>query len=411
MPPGRPNARCGPSPSDQVVARSRTVIVSGAGIGGLTAALALAAKGFRVVVVEQAARLEETGAGIQLSPNATRILVALGLGDRLAPVVVAPEAVRVRSYRGRELVRVPLGAAAERRYGSPYWVVHRGDLQAALLGAVRANSDIALRLGARAEDFAVHAKGVTVQTRTAAGAQDEHGIALIGADGLWSPLRMRLGDARPPRFAHRTAWRAVLPARPLIPEFREKVVSLWLGPDAHLVLYPVNAGEAVNVVAIVHDEWHEPGWSAPGRPEELLVHYEQWPRVVRNLLALPDRWLKWALYDRPRLRRWSHGPVTLLGDAAHPMLPFLAQGAAMAIEDAYVLAERLGQSPDRPKGAFRRYERQRRRRTARVQRSARFNSRVYHLAGLAAWLRNRVLRGRGGQGLLRRYDWLYAWRP
>ena len=140
------------------------------------------------------------------------------------------------------------------------------------------------------------------------------------------------------------------------------------------------------------------------------MHYEQWPRVVRNLLALPDRWLKWALYDRPRLRRWSRGPVTLLGDAAHPMLPFLAQGAAMAIEDAYVLAERLGQSPDRPKGAFRRYERQRRRRIARVQRSARFNSRVYHLEGLAAWLRNRVLRGRGGQGLLRRYDWLYDWQ-
>jgi salicylate hydroxylase len=393
------------------VARSRTVIVSGAGIGGLTAALALAAGGFRAVVVEQAPRLEETGAGIQLSPNATRILAALGLAERLASVVVAPEAVRVRTHRGRELVRVPLGAAVERRHGSPYWVVHRADLQAALLAAVRDNSDIALRLGARAEDFAVHANGVTVQTRSVAGAQEEHGIALIGADGLWSPLRMRLGDARPPRFAHRTAWRAVLPAKPLIPEFREKVVSLWLGPDAHLVLYPINAGEAVNIVAIVRDEWHQPGWSAPGRPEELLPHYAQWPPVVRNLLGLPDRWLKWALYDRPRLRRWSKGPVTLLGDAAHPMLPFLAQGAAMAIEDAYVLAERLGQSPDRPDSAFRSYQRQRRRRTARVQRSARFNSRVYHLKWCAAWLRNRVLRQRRGEGLLRRYDWLYAWRP
>ena len=318
----------------------------------------------------------------------------------------------MRSYRGRELVRVPLGAAAERRYGSPYWVVHRGDLQAALLGAVRDNSDIALRLGARAEDFAVHAKGVTVQTRSVAGgASEEHGIALIGADGLWSPLRMRLGDARPPCFAHRTAWRAVLPAKPLIPEFRENVVSLWLGPDAHLVLYPVNAGEAVNVVAIVRDEWHEPGWSAPGRPEELLAHYAQWPRVVRNLLGLPDRWLKWALYDRPRLRRWSRGPITLLGDAAHPMLPFLAQGAAMAIEDAYVLAERLGQSPERPDSAFRSYERQRRRRTARVQRSPASTAASITSGASLAWLRNRVLRGRGGQGLLRRYDWLYAWRP
>jgi salicylate hydroxylase len=393
------------------VARSRTVIVSGAGIGGLTVALALAAKGFRIVVMDQAQRLAETGAGIQLSPNATRVLAGLGLTERLASVAVAPDAVQVRSYRGRDIVRIPLGPRANRRYGAPYWVVHRGDLQAALLGAVRANADITLRLGARVEDFAVHAKGVTVQSPGAAGTPDEHGIALIGADGLWSPLRMRLGDQQPPRFAHRTAWRAVLPAKPLIPEFRENVVSLWLGPDAHLVLYPINAGEAVNIVAIVRDEWHQPGWSAAGKPEELLAHYAQWPPRLRNLLALPDRWLKWALFDRPRLRRWGKGPVTLLGDAAHPMLPFLAQGAAMAIEDAYVLAERMGQAPDRPATAFRRYERQRRRRTARVQRAARFNGRVYHLKGVAAWLRNRTLRHRGGEGLLRRYDWLYAWRP
>ena len=391
--------------------RSRTVIVAGAGVGGLTAALALAAKGFRVVVLEQAERLEEIGAGLQLSPNATRILAALGLNDRLAAAVVAPEALRVRTYRGRDIVRMPLGPFAQRRYGAPYWVAHRGDLQAALAGAVGANPDITLRLGARAEDYALHAKGVTVQVRTAQGADDEHGIALIGADGLWSMLRPRLGDQRPARFVHRTAWRAMLPAKPLVPEFREPVVSLWLGPDAHLVLYPVKAGDAVNLVAIVNDEWHQPGWSAAGMPEELLAHFSRWPPRVRNLLALPDRWGKWALYDRPRLRRWGTGPVTLLGDAAHPMLPALAQGAAMAIEDAYVLADCLARMPDQPVRALRRYERQRRRRTARVQRVARWNSRVYHLKGVAAFLRNRALRSRGGQGLLRRYDWLYGWRP
>ncbi len=391
--------------------RSRTVIVAGAGVGGLTAALALAGKGFRVVVLEQAERLEETGAGLQLSPNATRILAALGLNDRLAAVVVAPEALRVRTHRGRDIVRMPLGPFAQRRYGAPYWVAHRSDLQAALAGAVRANPDITLRLGARAEDYALHAKGVTVQVRTAQGADDEHGIALIGADGLWSMLRPRLGDQRPARFVHRTAWRAMLPAKPLVPEFREPVVSLWLGPDAHLVLYPVRAGDAVNLVAIVNDEWHQPGWSAAGMPEELLAHFSRWPPLVRNLLALPDRWGKWALYDRARLRRWSTGPVTLLGDAAHPMLPTLAQGAAMAIEDAYVLADCLARTPDQPVRALRRYERQRGRRTARVQRVARWNSRVYHLKGVAAFLRNRALRSRGGEGLLRRYDWLYGWRP
>jgi salicylate hydroxylase len=393
------------------VARSRTVIVAGGGIGGLTAALALAAKGLRVVVVEQTARLEETGAGIQLSPNATRILAALGLAKRLHAVVVAPEAVRVRTHRGRDIVRVPLGSLAEHRYGAPYWLVHRGELQAALLGAIAAHPDITLRLRTRAEDFASHANGVTVQLRTATGSDDEHGITLIGADGLWSTLRTRLGDRRPPRFAHRTAWRAMLPARLLVPEFREPVVSLWLGPDAHLVFYPVSGGAAVNIVAIVRDDWHEPGWSGEGSREELLAHYSRWPPRLRNLLALPDRWLKWALYDRVRLRRWGKGPVTLLGDAAHPMLPFLAQGAAMAIEDAYVLAEHLGRNPDQPESSLRRYERQRARRAGRVQQAARWNGRLYHLRGAAAFARNVALRHAGGESLLRRYDWLYGWKP
>jgi len=390
------------------VARSRTVIVAGGGIGGLTAALALAAKNFRVVVLEQAERLEETGAGIQLSPNATRVLRALGLAERLEAAAVAPMALRVRTHRGRDIVQMPLGDFAQRRYGAPYWVVHRADLQAMLVGAARAHPDIVLRLGARAEDFAVHAKGVTVQLHTAQGTEDEHGIALIGADGLWSTLRARLGDQRPPRFARRTAWRATLPAKPLVAEFREPVVSLWLGPNAHLVLYPVRGGDAVNLVAIVGDDWHAPGWSAPGAPEELLAHFRRWPPRLKNLLALPDRWLKWALYDRARLRRWGQGPVTLLGDAAHPMLPFLAQGAAMAIEDAYVLADKLGRAPERPDEALRAYERQRGRRTARVQRAARWNRRFYHLKGLAAFFRNRSLRQKGGEALLRRYDWLYA---
>jgi salicylate hydroxylase len=390
---------------------SRTIVVAGAGIGGLTAALALAAKGFRVVVVEQAGELQETGAGIQLSPNATRLLIGLGLAERLRAAIVTPPALRVRTWRGREVVQVPLGSFAHKRYGAPYWVVHRADLQAALVAAVSANADITLRLGARAEDFAVHANGVTVQLRTAFGNEDEHGMALVGADGLWSSVRARLGDRRPPRFAYRTAWRTMLPAHILVPEFRETAVSLFLGPAAHLVLYPVRGGEAVNLVAIVQDEWHEPGWSAAGRREQLLAHYAAWPPRIRNLLALPDRWLKWALYERPRLPRWGEGAVTLLGDAAHPMLPFLAQGAAMAIEDAIVLAHELAADPDRPDLALRRYERRRIARTARVQRTARQNGRLYHMRGPLAFLRNQVLRQRGGEAVLERYDWLYRWRP
>jgi salicylate hydroxylase len=250
-----------------------------------------------------------------------------------------------------------------------------------------------------------------VQLRTVSSSDDEHGIALVGADGLWSATRKRLGDRSPPRFAHHTAWRAIIPTRPLVAEFRDRAVSLWLGPDAHLVLYPVHGGAALNIVAIVRDEWQRPGWSTAGTREELLAHYGGWPPRVHNLLALPDRWLKWALYDRLRLRGWGRGPVTLLGDAAHPMLPFLAQGAAMAIEDAHVLAEELSRLPDQPDRALRRYERARERRTARVQRAARANGRTYHLKGIGALARNWVLRGRGGKSLLRRYDWLYGWRP
>jgi len=393
------------------VARSRSVIIAGAGIGGLTAALALAGRGFRVVVIDKADRLEETGAGIQLSPNATRILIELGLRDRLAPHVVAPEALRIlRSRDGGELVRAPLGAASELRYGAPHWVIHRGDLQATLIGALADTPDAELRLGIEIEDFAVHAHGITVEGRGRGGSHDEHGIALIAADGLWSTVRRRLGHDRPPSFARRTAWRAVVSADRVAEHMRAPATHLWLGPDAHLVHYPVKAGQTINIVAIVGDDWQQAGWSAAAAGDGLMRRFSGWDRAAQNLLAIPDRWLKWALYDRPAAGRWGRGPVTLLGDAAHPMLPFLAQGAAMAIEDAAVLASCLAASSGPPDAALRQYEGLRRARTARVQRQARQNSIVYHLDGPAAAVRNLALAAIGGDGLLRRYDWLYDWR-
>lgn len=362
-------------------------------------------------MLEQASRLEETGAGIQLSPNALKVLHRLGLSERLAPFAVAPEHIRTMAGRsGREIVRVPL-ADAQTRYGAPYWVIHRADLHGALVAAVRANPDIELRLGARVQDLAIHKNGVTVQVGSARGTGDEHGIALIGADGLWSTVRTRLGERRPPRFAHRTAWRATVPAERLAPEFRAPATWLWLGAHAHLVHYPVTAGIAVNIVAIVRDDWQGQEWNAVGAREELLKRYARWVPAARTLLATPDRWLKWALHDRPPLRRWGTGAVTLLGDAAHPMLPFLAQGAAMAIEDACVLAGCLAASPEEPEAALRRYELARIHRTARAQRAASRNGRLYHLSGPAASLRNLALRAMGGQNLRARYDWLYDWAP
>jgi salicylate hydroxylase len=393
------------------VASSRNVIIAGAGIGGLSAALMLAQSGFRVTLVEQAQRLTETGAGIQLSPNATRILIALGLGERLRADVFVPNAIAIKKASGGQLARIPLGEFAEQRYGAPYWSIHRGDLQAALVEAVRANPDIALKLGTRFEDFVTHANGITVACRRGTEPADEQGLALIGADGLWSELRKRLGQ-RAPEFRHRTAWRALLPAGSVEAEFRTPEVQLWLGRNAHLVHYPVKGGALINIVAIVNDRWAEPGWSAEGARDEILAHFSpwSWSQPVLEFLALPERWLKWALYDLSPLSAWGDGPVTLLGDAAHAMLPFLAQGGAMAIEDAAVLADAMAQTPDDPAVAMRRYERARRRRTARVQQAARSNGRTYHLSAAEALLRNLALRVGGGKLLLRRYDWLYDWR-
>jgi salicylate hydroxylase len=274
-----------------------------------------------------------------------------------------------------------------------------------------------VELGARVQDFAAHSNGVTVAWLPKSGAADATGMALIGADGLWSTIRVRMGDSAPPRAAGRTAWRTLVPAEAVAEEFRAPVVQLWMGPGAHLVHYPVRAGRAINIVAISTDGWQGgPGWSAGSDRDELMTHFSagSWAKPARALLETPQRWLKWGLYDRPPLRRWSRGAATLLGDAAHPMLPFLAQGAAMAIEDAAVLAASLAGAPgvSAAPAALRRYEAQRRSRTARVQEAARANDRIYHLGGPVAAVRDFALRVMlGGDVVARRYDWIYHWRP
>jgi salicylate hydroxylase len=396
------------------MASSRTVLIAGAGIGGLTAALTIARHRYRVVLLEQAERLEETGAGIQLSPNASRVLIALGLRERLMPQVSTPRELMVANAgSGRVLARAPLGAAVEGRYGAPYWVIHRGDLQAALREAVEAAPDIVLRLGSQVEDFVAHASGVTVMARCGGATIEEHGIALIGADGLWSRLRRRLGHGEAPRFAGAAAWRALVPAEAAPPEFSAPSVNLWFGRGGHVVHYPVKGGRVINVVAVLRDGWRETGWSAPGDRDEILrrVHAPQWRGPPRDIVAAADRWLKWALYDAAPLAQWGRGPVTLLGDAAHPMLPYLAQGAAMAIEDAAELGQSLADARADPAPALRLYERRRLARTARTQRAARRNGAVYHLGGVAGFARTLALSAIGGEGLVARHDWLYGFAP
>jgi salicylate hydroxylase len=395
------------------------VLIAGAGIGGLTAALALGRRGIGVTLIEQAEKLEEAGAGIQLSPNATRVLIALGLAERLNATIVEPLAIRVRSGpSGRDVAAMRLETAAVARYGAPYWVIHRADLQKALLEAIADEPQITLTLGATVDDFAIDPAGVraSVSFRSLdapAKRADYAGAALIGADGLWSRLRARLGDRTTPRFAGRCAFRAIMPATQLTSQNREPVVNLWIGPDGHVVHYPVRSGAAVNIVAVCGDQWQSGAWNTDAGRDEVLKRFPAaaWAPAARQLLAAPDRWQKWALYDREPSASWGCGPVALLGDAAHPMLPFLAQGAAMGIEDAAVLARELARSAADYAGALRNYESERRPRTARMQRAARRNDFLYHVRQPAAFMRDAMLQAFGGARLLAQYDWIYQWRP
>lgn len=392
---------------------SRTIILAGAGIGGLTAALALARRGFRVLILEQAAQLQEAGAGLQLSPNAARVLIGLGLQDRLQPSIVAPRTIRVRSARsGRDITCLAVARAAD-HYGAPYWVIHRADLQAALLSAAVDHPEIEIRLGTRVEGFTAHPDGITVAFTCGEKSGDLTGAGLVGADGLWSAVRARLWGETEPRPVGRTAWRALIPTAGMPAEFREPDVHLWIGPDGHIVLYPVRRGSALNIVAITTDSFAGRSWSTGSDRGELISRFPPrfWTKQALGLLAAPERWMKWALYDRPPLPRWGRDAVTLLGDAAHPMVPFLAQGAAMAIEDAAVLADVLTPQADIP-AALRRYEARRRPRTTRVQHAALANGRIYHLGGPAAALRDVAMKFvLGNELVLSRYDWIYDWRP
>ena len=383
------------------------IAVAGAGIGGLAAALALAEVGSRVTVFEEAEALEPVGAGVQLSPNASLVLARLGVLDGLRARAVEPDEVVIRRARdGATLARVPLGASAAARYGAPFLVALRADLQAALEARVAAHPGIALHLGHGVAGYARDRGGVALRfldPRRPALRVD----ALVGADGLHSALRHRPGELRrdDARASGRSAWRSLVPRAAVDAEVLLPRSTLWLGRRAHLVHYPVAGGDLVNVVAIIDEgaaAQAATSWSQPAAPAAIARRFDDWAAPARRLIAAAPSWRKWTLFDR-----WSDGPVTLLGDAAHPMLPFLAQGAAQAIEDAAVLADSVARSSGDLSAAFSAYEGLRRPRTSRVQAESRKQGRIYHLGPPASIMRDLVLASLGRDRLVARFDWLY----
>ncbi|QRG04905.1 FAD-dependent monooxygenase [Xanthobacter dioxanivorans] len=379
---------------------ARSAVVVGAGIGGLACALTLRRAGLTVQVVEQARKLKEVGAGLQLTPNATRIIRDLGLLPRLEAVAVTPRSLDVRDGRsGSTITRAHYGPATT-RYGAPFLVVHRADLQNLLADAAR-EAGVIIALGADLTAVEPAFGGVRAVVKQGGNLYAHGADILVGADGVRSAVRAHLGVARPPVFARRLAYRATVP----VPARHPPDVRLYLGPDAHLVAYPVKGGATLNLVAIVKQEEPVARWSAPGDSAAVHAAFARWAPEVRSLLESAPHFLCWGLYDIDPLPRWGSGRVTLLGDAAHAMLPFLAQGAAQAIEDAASLASAILRETDAA-AALRAYEAERRARTARIQNEARRNGLVYHLSGPPRIARDLVLR-RSGAGLLDRYGWIY----
>jgi salicylate hydroxylase len=393
------------------MAPTRPILIAGGGIGGLALGLALAQRNVPSHIVERRETASQAGAGIQIGPNGQRVLAMLDIAEPVGRSAGVPSYLAVHEGRsGDVLTRLPLGDWISGRHGAPYWVVHRADLQAALLAAATAEPRITLTRGF--DVASVTSDGTGVRLNSARGSSVE-GAALVGADGIFSAVRRDVVPGCNPTFAGRTAARAVIAIADLqdSDEVRS-AIGVWLAPDAHVVHYPIRGGRELAVVVIRRGAWQGESWSAPAERQVVIdaVAAQFSPRLA-TLLGRAPEWTRWALFEQMPLPRWTHGRVTLLGDAAHPTLPFLAQGGSLALEDAVTLAALIAEHPDAPEQAFSVYEQQRRKRTSDIVAAARRNGQIYHLGGLAAAARNLALRVLPPKRLMARYDWIYGWTP
>ena len=383
------------------------ILIAGGGIGGLAAALALSQAGRAVQVIERTAGGNEAGAGIQLGPNAVKVLRGLGIADAVQAVASIPEALVVRAgATGQILSQMQLGSQIERRHGAPYWVVHRADLHRVLIEACSASPLITQSAGRTVETVAaMGAAGVTV---SCSDGTQLAGMALIGADGLWSRARTYVDPRLQLKPSGYCAFRALLPvARAGI--LASPVVGAWLSARAHVVHYPVRGGREINVVVISRDEAVLDVWSAGARPTEVTAAVADFAPDMARALGAVTGWQKWSLAEPVTLKNWTRGPVALLGDAAHAMLPFFAQGGAMALEDAAVLAQCVAASCQDLPEAFEQYAKARQTRVARVQAASSANGRIFHMSGPAALARDTALRLMPQALLQARFDWLYGY--
>jgi salicylate hydroxylase len=387
--------------------RGTKIIIAGAGIGGLTAAACLLKKGFRVEVYEQSATLGEVGAGIQTSANAVKVLYDLGLKEELEKVIVRPQAFEFRRFDTAELMhRVPLGEAHEQMHGAPYYHIHRADIHAILARAVQALDPACIRLDARATGFLETDDAVSLQF---ANGSSVHGDILIGADGIKSAVRAQIVGATPARYTGHVAWRATVLAERLPADFMERVVTVWCGPKNHAVVYYLCSGTVLNFVGCVEREaWEEESWTSKRPWEELKADYAGWHPKIQAIIDAMDRdsCYRWALNNRAPIFSWSTKRATLLGDAAHPTLPYMASGAVMAIEDSAVLARCIESSVDAA-AALDLYQRNRAERTARIVNESTEHGELYHIVDAAemkrAFAEKNIAKSRN--------EWLYCYDP